>query len=416
MGKCRIPGPSGCATLSMRSPGPGGAKNSLRDVNVTFLEGSAHPLAFRVVRTNPLRVTAGTNDVNVTRGKDKPPDSKPLGLPDEWAVAAGLADENVPLSFTPARSLPSGAKTYKIRRPLLSFDAGKGVIRGTAVLSIPDGNYPERLVSPLEVPVEVTIELPRSADELNNLKAHVRACVFACVDATVELRYNREQVARLVREAAKAVKDVKQAGTNADQLADAVLDVADVVREAISLAAPGVVGLHASAQGPATWIDATSDLTGNVTGYRWLGFNLIPKGPLFDFDVPGWGYRGSHLLGRRAPHTAALLAYPSLPAIFGGEHWTSKFPAYVYGEVSHAKKVSPGLELGVRLTVALDIWERLGLKPGLTPPSLFEPAPPGGVTARYLSERGTALQTIKDNISPSKDLNPWIMFRVEGRF
>src|SRR4051812_32372849 len=78
MGNGRMPGPQRLTTLRMRSPSPGDAANALKDVNITFLEGSAHPLAFRVVRTNPLTVTVGTNDVDVTVGADKPPDTQPL--------------------------------------------------------------------------------------------------------------------------------------------------------------------------------------------------------------------------------------------------------------------------------------------------------------------------------------------------
>jgi hypothetical protein len=428
MGKCRTPGPQGCGTLRMRSPSSGGPNGPLKVGSVTFLEGSAHPLAFRILRphlvpdspsgTPPRKVTVGTNDVDVTVGKDKPPDPRPVALPDEWAVAAGLAEEHVPLSFQALQHLPNGAKTYKIKRPMLSLDLSTGIIKGTAVLSIPDSSGPEHLVAPLEIPVQITIKVPQSAD-VKALRAHVRACKVACVDATVEVRYDRERLVKLVREMTKAAKDMKQTGAKVN-LGQVVLDVEELVKDAISQLGQSIVQLQASAHGPATWIDATVDPSQNTTDYRWLGFNLIPKGPLFDFAVPGWGYRGNRILGHRIPHTFALLAYPSLPAIFAGEHWTSKFPAYVYGEVSHARKVTSGLELGVRLTVALDIWERLGLEPGLTPPNLFEPLPAGSgarnVPARYLSERGTALSDIKSNLGPANNMQPWIMLKVEGRF
>ena len=129
------------------------------------------------------------------------------------------------------------------------------------------------------------------------------------------------------------------------------------------------------------------------------------------------GVRGNRILGLPISYTGALLSYPSLPSIFAGEHWTSKFPAYVYGEVSYAKKVAAGLQLGFRLTAAIDIWDRVGLKPDVPAPQLFAPLPAGtdarNVPASFRSERGTALQAIKDGISAGGAVQPWIMFKVD---
>jgi hypothetical protein len=392
-------------------------------VSTTYLEGSAHPVAFRVVRRNPPRVLTerklvGTNDVQITVGKDKPPATTPLALPGEWAVAEGLVQEHVPLSFEPLQHLPSAAKTYTIRRPMLSLDVEAGILKGTATLSIPDGNYPERIVSPLEVPVEITIKLPTSLEDAKQLQAHVRACAGVCADVTVEVRYDHERLVKLVQEMNRAAAKMQQSGSRVDQLAQVVFDVEDLIRDAVSQVSQSVY-LQAMARAPLSWGDATVGAADKSVDYNWLGWNLIPKGPLFDFAVPGWGYRGNRIHGRSVPHTAALLAYPSLPAVFAGEHWTNKFPAFVYGEVSYAKKVSRSLELGVRLTMALDIWERLGLRPDAKPPQLFGPNPAGTngrPDADYLSERGQALEAIKKNLRPANDLQPWVMLRLEGRF
>ena len=60
-----------------------------------------------------MTLTVGTNDVDVTVGADDPPDSKSLALPQEWAVAAGLVEPHVPLSFEALQNLPSQAKTCR---------------------------------------------------------------------------------------------------------------------------------------------------------------------------------------------------------------------------------------------------------------------------------------------------------------
>ena len=95
--------------------------------------------------------------------------------------------------------------------------------------------------------------------------------------------------------------------------------------------------------------------------FRAGGIILAPPGSITDVAVPALGGTLSSF-GRTSGANATIAALPSLSteAINRGEPLVNQFPVYAYAEVSHVRRISDGLDLGVRVTVQLSTPELFG--------------------------------------------------------
>src|SRR5438445_1293683 len=410
MGKGRIPGPFRRATLSMRSP-------NLEDVDLALLDDySDQPLIFRL-DSHTLSVGTPT-DVDVTPEPDKGNDLFEPVMPDEFlATLKKVGEDSLPVVLRPTRDL-GGQIKFKIEKPIISVDLKSGTISGTAVLSIPS-DYPAQFKSPMEIPVTIIIQIPQSAEQLSNLHAEIYANPFSYVadrrhnriEATVEVRYDRNLLAKLVNELADAAKNLQKGG-KAGNLSQVAFDVEDLVRHVVPALAKSLL-VNVSGKALLTRFDVDVDpIQKTIPSYHTsLGLIPIPSGSIFDFPALGLG--GSRKHGNWSM-IGGLLAYPALPSIFSGAHPTKMFPAYGYVDVSYVRKISHGLDLGIGFTFAGNIWQLSGLEPLPAPDAIYAPIPgPGPTPAKYFTDRAKAILDVKNMKGPQDDIRPTIMFRVE---
>lgn len=95
--------------------------------------------------------------------------------------------------------------------------------------------------------------------------------------------------------------------------------------------------------------------------YRAGGIILAPPGSITDIAVPALGGTISSF-GETSGTSATIAALPSISteAINLGEPLVNQFPVYAYAEVSHVRRISDGLDMGVRVTVQLSTPELFG--------------------------------------------------------
>jgi hypothetical protein len=89
-------------------------------------------------------------------------------------------------------------------------------------------------------------------------------------------------------------------------------------------------------------------LTGSLfafpSTYKFTGIVPVPAGGLFDVHAAGFGiHRGRYDAKSGSSLTLSVTPVPLPP-----------FPVYLYGDYYHVLKATDGIEVGVRLTVALD--------------------------------------------------------------
>lgn len=91
------------------------------------------------------------------------------------------------------------------------------------------------------------------------------------------------------------------------------------------------------------------------------GIIVAPPGSLSETAVPALGFTHS-AFGERTGFSAtgALLPTLSPAAISAGEPFVRQFPVYAYAEVSHVRRISEDLDLGLRLTIQVSTPELFG--------------------------------------------------------
>lgn len=124
-----------------------------------------------------------------------------------------------------------------------------------------------------------------------------------------------------------------------------------------------------SAEAPTT-VPYASPLLGAPSAfpltYQAGGVILAPPGAITDIAVPALGYTYSSF-GERSGTTFTMAALPTIsPANLsaGGRSFNEKFPAYVFLEVSHVRRVSDTLDVGVRATAQFSTPDLTGRAAG----------------------------------------------------
>jgi hypothetical protein len=127
--------------------------------------------------------------------------------------------------------------------------------------------------------------------------------------------------------------------------------------------------------------------------YSAGGVILAPPGAITDITVPAFGYTYSSFGATSGTSfTAAALPTLSPTAISAGRPFAEQFPVYVYAELSHVRRVSSSLDLGVRLTAQFSTPELAG----------SAAAPTGDANAQFQQ----ALQQYQEANNPSQPAKP----------
>ncbi len=313
-----------------------------------------------------------------------------------------------------------------LRGTLLTFDPARGRLRGRATLEVPT-QYPTTIRPPDELQVQIESDTlgafsgtvgygPLTADlalrlhyDTARLEAALRpafapegggAGFAARLRAIVrrhapgvaggpldellrslwrEARGGRIAAGALVERVAALVADSVPAGAGRNELCAALRALeAELthpgfsLRGGLGLDIPGVGRLplsRFSAESPTTR-PLARPLLGAPTAfpltYRAGGVILAPPGAITDIAVPALGYTYSSF-GARSGTAFTTAALPTLsPTAIGapGSSFNEKFPLFVFAELSHVRRVSSELDLGLRLTAQFSTPDLTGRSAG----------------------------------------------------
>jgi hypothetical protein len=229
----------------------------------------------------------------------------------------------------------------KIRNLQVTGDASDGVVSAIGTLSVTNPGDPERLTEPLDIDFRLnTTPLTVSAKGVTQGVQGTGSMFGGVVNAnfTARFSYDKERLKRLM-----------QGKVSAANLAPS-LDISGALELAVLKKIPLLqkifrtqFELSASTTNP-----LKSPLSGSLFAfpatYKFTGIVPVPAGGLFDVNAAGYGvHRGSFDAKSGSSLTLSVTPVPLPP-----------FPVYLYGDYYHVVKVSDGVEVGVRLTVALD--------------------------------------------------------------
>jgi len=233
---------------------------------------------------------------------------------------------------TPPDDVSEGSRSrISLVNPVLRLDPSVGRLSGSAVLSI-GSEYPPAFKGPTEVDVRIaSTELGEFSGELG----------YGPLQGNFELSL-RYDTARLGRSLAELGSELTHSGF---QLSGG-LRLGPLPLSTFSASAPTTRPLDR----PLLGAPAPFPLTASAGGVI-----LAPPGALFPTAVPALGYtRSSFGETSGTSVTAAFLPTLSPAAISAGEGPVRMFPVYAYVEVTHVRRVSSGLDLGVSATLQID--------------------------------------------------------------
>jgi hypothetical protein len=137
---------------------------------------------------------------------------------------------------------------------------------------------------------------------------------------------------------------------------------------------------------------------------------VVPPGALFDVSAPALGYtRSSFGATSGTTLTAAALPSLSLSAISAKEGALRSFPVYAYAEFTHVRRVSGGLDLGIRIfaQVSSPIVQDIITGGGKPPPGDFN---------KQFQNMLEQHQEVKKLPSEQKPAAPNLGLTIFGRF
>lgn len=310
--------------------------------------------------------------------------------------------KSIPLSSstiegTPPEQAPNDSNQAQIKvvNPLLKFNMKEGTLTGKTVLQI-DSSYPKHITDPMNIEVNLTstrIDFSRGPGDSTYTLPFAQLQGDAKwgpiqTDFKLRLHVDGERLLRSVTDS-KSVSGALNQGKK--ELTHPGFDFSAVVHAAIPLI--GKIPLTKIAASAVSTVPRDHPLTGAPTSfamdYRMYGVIPTPPGSLFDVPAVGLGLtQGSFGESRGYSLTAAFLPTFSPTAMSApGATMLEKFPAYGYMELYGVTRVSDGLEIGARLTVApssLDVANMLNLR--------------------------------KPDLDPNSEMKGMVMFRLEGKF
>jgi hypothetical protein len=229
----------------------------------------------------------------------------------------------------------------KIRDLQVTGDASDGAVSAIGTLSIASPSDPARLTEPLDIKFQLeTTPLLVSSSGISQGVQGSAAMFGGAVTAnfTARFRYDKQRLQRLMQGRPSA-SDLAPSADISGALELALFKKIPLLRSIFRTQ----FELSASSTAP-----IKRPLSGSLfdfpAQYRFTGIVPVPAGGLFDVDAAGYGlHRGSFDAKSGSSLTLSVTPVPVPP-----------FPVYLYGDYYHVAKVSDGVEVGVRLTVALD--------------------------------------------------------------
>ena len=337
-----------------------------------------------------------------------------------------LVLSSAPRSGTPPYALerPENQARTRLLNPTLIIDPTTGRLHGRSTLSI-ESDYPASYKTPTDVDVQIdSTELGHFSGRLAYGPLHA--------DFTLRLGYDTQRIERALSPAfapvgglaefsshLRAILHDSVPGIRLESVADALQDLAravlsgdiqaatfvsrtiDLVRKSLppgfsvarlrtalnhlvtELTHPGFnlrgtfglgpLPLGTFAASAPTTVPLARPLPGAPAAYPlayWAGGVIIaPAGAITRTAVPAFGYTRSEFDATRGwSVTSAVL--PTLDPT--GKDLVHLFPVYGYLEVSHVRRVSDGLDVGIRFTAqvsSLDVQSFLAGRPAPAPPS-----------------------------------------------
>jgi hypothetical protein len=233
------------------------------------------------------------------------------------------------------------ADVVKIRNLQVTGDASDRAVSAIGTLSVTNPKDPERLTTPLDIDFRLsTSSLTLSTDGLTQGVRGSASALGGVVKAsfTANFSYDTERLTRVL----------KGQGSTSD-LAPS-LDISGALELAIFKKIPllqNIFRTQFELNAP-TIAPVKRPLTGSLfafpASYKFKGMVPVPAGGLFDVDAAGFGMHGGRFDAKSGSNFTASITPVPLPP----------FPVYLYGDYYHVLKTSNGVEIGVRLTVALD--------------------------------------------------------------
>lgn len=305
------------------------------------------------------------------------------------------AKDGVPVD---KQHLESSRAEIKILRPTFSVDFdGDG--RGVADLSIED-KYPDRLSSPLVMPI-------RFRTSNRGISGDLRLGPIT-VDFDVNVSYDTARLAGVI---VKALSLGEPTSIPADLLKE--LSHPNIIgRAAVELTlVESIPFLNEIMISLLDYrIEARQIAGGRLMGallntpyaYRTIGLIPIPPGGFKSYPLLGAGYTHSDFGAKGGwSFTAGALGLPNTDAISAGDMGKA-MTGYVYVEYFRVKRVTSGLDLGVRVTLMDSTLDSTRVDP---PPQVD-----------YLQATAQPwLPASRTNVALEEN-KPQIMFRLDGRF
>jgi hypothetical protein len=280
--------------------------------------------------------------------------------------------ENVTLKQSERKGTPLGkhrfkgntADVVKIRNLQVTGDASDKEVSAIGTLSVTNPADPERLTTPLDIDFRLnTTPLTLSTDGLTQGVRGNLSTLGGALKATftANFSYDTDRVARALK-GQGSTSDLAPSLDISGALELAIFKkiplLQNIFRTQFELSAPTTAPLNTTMSGALFPFPAS---------YKFKGIVPIPAGGLFDVQAAGYGMHSGRFDGKSGSSFTASITPVPLPP----------FPVYLYGDYYHVLKKSNGVEVGVRLTAALDKADFL--KVFRNPGELFSGAePPGG--------------------------------------
>jgi hypothetical protein len=233
------------------------------------------------------------------------------------------------------------ADLLTIRNLQVTGDASDGMLSGIGTLSVTNPSDPAHLTTPLDIDFKLnTTKLIVSTQGVSQGVQGSGSMLGGAVTANFTARFSYDS---------DRFKRALQGKLSAPDLAPS-LDVSGALDVAVFKKIPFLKNIFRTKfelNAPTT-APVRRPLSGSLfafpSTYKFTGIVPVPAGGLFDVHAAGFGvHRGGFDAKSGSSLTLSVTPVPLPP-----------FPVYLYADYYRAMKVSDGVEVGVRLTVALD--------------------------------------------------------------
>jgi Domain of unknown function (DUF4157) len=289
---------------------------------------------------------------------------------DPRALVVGVLGR-VDLNTSEVAGAPPGGKVdpehqakVQLVDPVARLDLGTGRIAGLATLHVPS-SYPVNLHPGTDVPIRIdsTIKDP--------LTWKVGASYGPLTaDATVRFHYD---VGRLGASLECGASGVARELTHPGLTASGTGRLFGLPISTFGVDAPTTVPREKPLLGAPTPFPSTISAGGVI---------IAPAGSVTSIAAPAAGYYRSSF-GESSGYSLTTALLPTLDpdAISAGAPFASRFPVHAFAEVSYVKRISDGLELGIRATAQVNTADLVNPPKGLPAPTPGSPTTPGALPA-----------------------------------